>query len=136
MRALGVDLGQARIGLAVSAGSLAVPHETIERSGDPTADRTAILDAARSADCDTIVVGLPRSLDGSDGPAAQAALAEIEALRAAADGLEVLAHDERLTTVIAQQHLRDAGLDTRAQRSRIDESAATVLLQSWLEART
>jgi putative Holliday junction resolvase len=77
-------------------------------------------------------VGLPLSLDGSEGPAAQAALAEVEELRSAT-GLPVTTWDERLTTVTADQQL--AHLDGKARRAVVDKVAAAVMLQGWLDHR-
>lgn len=136
-RVVGVDLGERRIGLAVSdpSGVLATPLGVLERSGDDRADRRAILAAARDAGASRLVIGLPISLDGKIGPAARAVMAEVEALRAEAeDSMTVETHDERLTTVIAQQGLRAAGVKVRKQRRRVDAAAATVLLQSYLDA--
>ena len=134
-KALGVDLGERRIGLAVAAGDVAVPHATLERSGDPAADRAAIVAAAREAACNRIVVGIPTSLSGGVGPAAAAARLELDALRSLAPDLEVVAFDERFTTVIAERELRAAGLSSKQQRRVVDETAATVMLQSYLERR-
>jgi putative Holliday junction resolvase len=142
-RVLGVDLGSRRIGLAASdrSGVLASPHATLERAASLVDDHRAILEAAREVEAVRIVVGLPRSLDGRLGPAARAALDEIEALRvlARAEGVEVDTYDERFTTMIAQRNLRDAhprrGKRRAAQRDDIDASAAAVILQSWLDAR-
>ena len=138
-RIVGVDLGARRIGLAVSdpSGILASPLGLVERSGDPVADRRAILAAARDAGASRIVVGLPVSLSGSAGPAARAVMAEVEALRAEAeDPAMVVTHDERLTTVIAEQGLRAAGVKGKERRRRVDAAAATVLLQSYLDSAT
>ena len=134
-RALGVDLGTRRIGLALSDPSrtLATPHEVLRRSGDPAADRRAIIDTARRQDANVIVVGLPLSLSGRSGPAARAALEEVEALRAVAGDIEVTVHDERLTTVTAERALTEAGLRREARRRVVDKVAAAVMLQSWLE---
>ena len=134
-RALGVDLGTRRIGLALSDPSrtLATPHEVLRRSGDPAADRRAIVDTARRQDANVIVVGLPLSLSGRSGPAARAALEEVEALRAVAGDIEVTVHDERLTTVTAERALTEAGLRREARRRVVDKVAAAVMLQSWLE---
>ena len=134
-RALGVDLGTRRIGLALSDPSrtLATPHEVLRRSGDPAADRRAIVDTARRQDANVIVVGLPLSLSGRSGPAARAALEEVEALRAVAGDIEVTVHDERLTTVTAERALTEAGMRREARRRVVDKVAAAVMLQSWLE---
>lgn len=136
-RVLGVDLGERRIGLALSdpTATIATPHSVLTRGGDPAADRRAIVDAAREAGAGTIVVGLPRSLSGRDGPAARAAAAEVEALRAIAAplGLRVDTYDERLTTVIAHRRLDAANVRGRARRQVVDEVAAAVILQSYLD---
>ena len=137
-RALGVDLGSRRIGLALSdpTRTVASPHEVLTRGGDPDADRAAIVAIARDAGATTIVVGLPLSLSGKKGPAARAALAEIEALRSVADaaGITVVAHDERLTTVTAERSLQEARLGRDARRLVVDKVAAAVMLQSWLDS--
>jgi putative holliday junction resolvase len=134
-RALGVDLGARRIGLALSDPSrtVATPHEVLRRSDDPAADRRAIVDTARRQDANVIVVGLPLSLSGRSGPAARAALEEVEELRAVAGDIEVTVHDERLTTVTAERALTEAGMRREARRRVVDKVAAAVMLQSWLE---
>jgi putative holliday junction resolvase len=137
-RVLGVDLGSRRIGLAVSDpdGRVATPHSVVERSGDPDVDRRTILARAREAGASRVVVGLPLSLSGGVGPAAKAVLEEVDALRALAGGeVTVETHDERLTTVIAERGMREAGVPRRARRRTVDPAAATVMLQSYLESR-
>ena len=134
-RILGVDLGTRRIGLAVSdpSGVIASPLRVIERRGDPDADRAAILAAAREAEAERIVVGLPTELSGRAGPAARTARAEVEALRAAAPDLPVVLVDERLTTVIAERSLVQAGVRRKDRRAKVDKVAAAVILQSYLD---
>ena len=134
-RALGVDLGERRIGLALSDPSrtVASPHDVLRRSGDPAVDRRAIVDAARAQGASVIVVGLPLSLSGRTGPAAKAALREAEALRAVAGDIEIVVHDERLTTITAERALNEAGMKRDAQRQVVDKVAAAVMLQAWLE---
>lgn len=135
-RVLGVDLGSRRIGLALSdpAGRVATPHGMIERSGDPAVDRRRILAQAREADASRVVVGLPLSLSGDTGPAARAVLEEVDALRAlAGEEVTVETHDERLTTVIAEQGMREARVPRRTRRRTVDSAAAAVMLQSYLE---
>jgi putative holliday junction resolvase len=134
---LGVDLGTRRVGLAVSdpSGTLATPHGVLDRGDDPDADRRAIVAAARDVGATRIVVGLPRSLSGREGPAARAARAEVAALRAAAGPeLPVEVHDERFSTVVAERALA-AGGRRRARRRPVDAAAAAVILQSYLESR-
>ena len=135
-RALGVDLGGRRIGLALSDPSrtVASPYDVVLRGRDHAADHFAIVAAAREAGATTIVVGLPLSLSGAKGPAARAALAEVEELRAVAgDDIEVVLHDERLTTVTAERALDEARLSRTARKQVVDKVAAAVMLQAWLE---
>lgn len=107
----------------------------LTRSGDRGDDHAAILAIAREHDVGAIVVGLPRSLSGRAGPAAQEARAEIEQLQALAGDVPVEECDERFTTVIAQRSLADAGVRRDARRTKIDKVAAAVMLQSYLEAQ-
>jgi len=136
-RALGVDLGSRRIGLAVSDPSLTVatPLEVLTRRGEVADDHRAIVAAALEAEAAIIVVGLPLSLSGRDGPAARAARAEAEQLRvlAAASGIEVCLQDERLTTVTAERALDEARVRREERRRVVDKIAATVMLQAWLD---
>jgi putative Holliday junction resolvase len=136
-RALGVDLGERRIGLALSDPSrtVASPYEVLHRSGDREADNAMILLAARDADATTIVVGFPLSLSGKAGPAAKQAQKDVEALRAlAGDEFEIVLHDERLTTVTAERALMEARMNREARKRVVDKVAAAVMLQAWLEA--
>jgi putative Holliday junction resolvase len=136
VRALGVDLGSRRIGVALSdsGGVLASPYETVERSGDEARDHRRLLDLAADAEVEAIVVGLPLGLDGGTGPAAEAVLAEVERLRRATP-LPVETYDERLTTVTATRLLREGGVKGKARRRVVDQVAAAVILQSWLDGR-
>lgn len=133
-RALGIDLGEARVGVAVSddLGMLAHPVETIPVKAGRVMQR--ILEIAKNRDIQTIVVGMPRNMDGSFGPAAGKAQTFIEALRLESP-CRVVPWDERLTTVSAQRSLHEAGKNTRAQKAVIDQVAAQILLQSWLDSR-
>ena len=136
-RVLGVDLGSRRIGLALSdpLGVMASPLTVIERRGDAAADHRAIVDAARDAAAERIVVGLPISMSGRPGPAARAASAEVAALQAAAGDLPVETYDERLTTVSAERALAAGGVRGQARRRVVDKVAAAVMLQAWLDGR-
>ena len=136
MRVVGLDLGARRIGVAVSdsGGVLATPYTVIPRSGDDAADRARIADVVRELAAEAVVVGLPLSLDGSVGPAATAAEVEAVALRQVLD-VPVECHDERLSTVSAERSLAASGVKGAARRKVVDQVAAAVLLQSWLDAR-
>ncbi len=138
-RVAALDLGARRIGVAYSDSgrSIASPWGTIERSGDPGRDRSAVVDAVREVEASTVVVGLPLSLSGEVGPAARAALEEAAALRDLLEplGVSVETADERLTTVEAERSLRAAGRTGKKARKVIDSAAAMVLLQAWLDNR-
>ena len=139
VRAVGVDLGSKRIGLAATdrGGRLAFPWGTVERSADRAADHRAIATVVRDLEATTVVVGLPLSLDGGLGPAARAARDEADELAGvlAVDGVAVETFDERLTTVSAEAALAQAGKRGRSRRRVVDSAAAAVLLQAWLEHR-
>ncbi|MCD9623210.1 Holliday junction resolvase RuvX [Rhabdothermincola salaria] len=136
MRALGLDLGSKRIGVALSdsSGVLASPYDTVVRSGDVSRDHRRILALADEAEVEVLVVGLPLGLDGGVGPAAQGVLDEVENLRRVTS-LPVETYDERLTTVTATRLLREGGVKGKARRQVVDKVAAAVILQSWLDGR-
>jgi putative Holliday junction resolvase len=133
---LGVDLGSRRIGVALSDsdGTVASPLEVVERSGDESRDHRRLAAIVAEYEVESVVVGLPLSLDGSEGPAATDYGAEAARL---GDRLAVPVetYDERFTTVTAERQLRDAGVGGPTRRRVIDKVAAAVLLQAWLDAR-
>jgi putative Holliday junction resolvase len=133
-RVLGLDLGDARVGVAISDADrrLAVPHGTI-RTGQPPGELKAVAALVRDLEVTAVVVGHPRSMSGASGPRAQQAEAFAEALRAIVE-VPVELQDERLSTVQAERALRDAGLPGKRRRQVVDESAATVILNTWLDA--
>ncbi len=135
MRALGLDLGERRVGVAVcdSAGTVATPVETLVRTGDPDRDLQAIADQVHEWEAEIVVVGLPISLDGSEGPAARTARAEIDRLERLLE-VPVVSYDERLTTVIAERSLMEQQMKGPQRRGVVDRVAAAVVLQSWLDA--
>lgn len=128
---IGVDPGDARIGLAVSdkSGVLAVPLGTVPAGSDAIA---AIALEVRDTEAELVLVGLPRSLDGTEGHAA-AKVRDFAAQLAAVVGIPVRLVDERLTTVSASRALHQAGRNTKQQREVIDQAAAVELLQRALE---
>jgi len=136
VRALGLDLGSKRIGVALSTtdGSMATPYEVVERTRDRARDHQAIAELAADTGAELLVVGLPLSLDGSDGPAATSARAEARELESST-GLPVELWDERLTTVTADRDLQALDLDAKARRRVVDKVAAAVMLQAWLDHR-
>jgi putative holliday junction resolvase len=139
VRAVGLDLGSRRIGVAVSdsAGTLASPRTTVLRTNDAAADHRALVSLVLDAEAGVVVIGLPLSLRGDRGTAARAAEAEAADLAALLEpeGVEVELFDERLTTVSAHAALAETGKSSRQRRSVVDRSAAAVLLQAWLDGR-
>jgi putative Holliday junction resolvase len=133
--ALGLDPGSVRVGLAAAdpTGSLASPVAVLPRSrAGEMWDRVRREAAQRGAD--TIVVGLPRELDGSEGRAAE------DARRLAADaaretGLRVELYDERFTTAQAERALIAQGMRRERRRRSVDGVAAALMLQGWLDAQ-
>jgi putative Holliday junction resolvase len=134
-RVLGIDHGDARIGLALSdeLGMLAHPLETVhlKEVADPLGRIAAIV--AREK-IQQIILGLPRNMDGSYGPAAEKVRAFGVALKAAC-GCEVKLWDERLTSVAAQRSLHEAGRNVKNSRDVIDQVAAQMILQGWLDSQ-
>ena len=133
MRCLGIDFGSSRIGIAISddLGMLAHPLETIPNdTGFLSRLRQIVLEKGVSR----IVVGIPRNMDGSYGPAAEKAKLFLSELKAEFAGVQMIAWDERLTTVEAQRLLHAAGRDIKKSRPVIDQVAAQVLLQSYLDS--
>ena len=140
MRALGLDLGAKRIGVAVSDGDgrVATPVEVVHRTGDRRGEHRTLAALAAEWEVEVVVVGIPYSLDGSTGPMARAMAAEaVELERVLGDqpGVPVETYDERLTTVTAERALREQNLRGPQRRKVVDMVAAAVMLQAWLDAR-
>lgn len=133
---MGIDLGTKRIGVAISDsdGALALPYDVVLRSGDRARDHRRLADLAEEAEAVLVVVGLPLSMDGSVGRAAEAALEEAEDLRSVV-GVPVETFDERLTTVSADRSLMQVKMKADARRRVVDKVAAAVMLQAWLDTR-
>lgn len=132
-RILGVDHGDARIGIALSdpTAFLASPLDTV-RNTPRAAEEIAAL-AARH-DVGQIVIGLPRNMDGSYGPAVKKVRHFISELTAHTS-IPVVEWDERLSTVSAHHALREAGLDGRQRKGVVDQEAARIILQNYLDAQ-
>ncbi|HYZ12163.1 MAG TPA: Holliday junction resolvase RuvX [Actinomycetota bacterium] len=133
-RVLGLDLGDARIGVAISDDDrrLAVPLGTV-RTGAPS-DVKAIAELVRENDVTLLVVGHPLNMSGEAGERAHHAERFANALTGFLQ-IPVVLHDERLSSVQADRALRESGAGGPQRRRSIDRSAATVILQSWLDAR-
>jgi putative Holliday junction resolvase len=132
-RRLGVDVGDARIGVAVSDpdGILATPVETVA-AGPGAVARLAVL--AREHEVLECIVGLPMGLSGREGPAALKVRAFCAELAAAVDPVPIRLFDERMSTISADAMLRHSGRSARGKRSIIDQAAATVILQTALDS--
>jgi putative Holliday junction resolvase len=130
---LALDLGRARIGVAISdeLQLLAHPLETIPADERATQRLVQII---REKKVDHLVVGIPRQMNGQIGAAATEALRLVENLRAILP-CPVVTWDERLTTVAAHRALRDAGKKTRQTRGYVDQVAAQMILQGYLDRR-
>jgi len=136
MSAVGIDLGEKRIGVAISdsGGSLATPYEVVARTGSRDEDHRRIKAIVEEVEAEILVVGLPLSLDGTEGKAAQGARQEAEAIGQTVS-VPIELHDERLTTVEAERILKEQGLDAAERRNVVDKVAAAILLQAWMEGR-
>jgi putative Holliday junction resolvase len=134
---LGLDPGDARIGVARSdpSGFLATPVETVKRGrGDLARIQEIIAEIAKESEVLEVVVGLPRSLSGGEGPAAAKVRVWAAELAKAVDPVRVRLADERLTTVTAAAMLRDRNVSGgRKRREVIDQAAAVVILQHVLD---
>ena len=130
---LALDFGRARIGVAISDDLqlLAHPLETIPTKERPESRIARIVD---DKNVDHIVVGIPRQMNGRIGTAATEVLQFVEKLRAILP-CPVVTWDERLTTAAAHRALRDAGKKTRHTRGYVDQVAAQMILQSYLDSR-
>jgi putative Holliday junction resolvase len=133
-RALGIDLGTRRIGIAISdsKGKVATPYATLERTNDEH-DSKAIAEVASAEEAKLIVLGLPLMLDGTRGDAA--AVTEAFAAKLKEAGLRVALFDERLTTKQAESSLKRRGMKGRERRAVVYNVAAQVLLQSYLDTK-
>jgi putative pre-16S rRNA nuclease len=129
---LGIDPGDARIGVARSdpTGFLATPVETVRRG---KGDLSRLARLVREAEAVEVVVGLPRSLSGGEGPAAAKVREFAVRLAARIDPVAVRLQDERLTTVSAEAMLRDRGKKGAERRAVVDQAAAVLILQHALD---
>jgi putative Holliday junction resolvase len=132
-----VDVGTVRIGVAVSdpRRTLAIPLDTVARAKDGS-DLRALAGIAAEREVDDVVVGLPISLSGHEGPAAASVREFAQRLADALAPLPVVLVDERHTTTSAHQALHAAGRPGRRHRTVVDRTAAAILLQTVLDAET
>jgi putative Holliday junction resolvase len=134
MRWLGIDYGESRIGVAISddLGSFAVPVKTLQRGPNTTKEICGLLAGQGAIG---IVIGLPVNMDGTLGPAAAKAKEFGAQLQTALPATLIKFWDERLTTVEAQKALHSAGKNAKQSRKIIDQVAAQILLQKYLDAQ-
>jgi putative Holliday junction resolvase len=135
-RVLGVDVGTVRVGLALSdpTGTLASPLETLRRAKNKSdLDRLAAL--VLEHEVSEVVVGEPVHLSGASGASAADAADYAQELADRIPDVPVILIDERLSTVTAASQLREGGIDSRKQRGVIDQAAAVVILQQFLDSR-
>lgn len=134
---IGVDVGSVRVGVAASdpSGLLATPVRTLARDTSATAADLAELGRlVAEVEALELVVGLPRTLAGEEGPAAVEARQYARRLAVLVAPVAVRLVDERLTTVDAHRSLRESGVDGRRQRAVVDQAAAVLILQAALDA--
>ncbi len=132
IRALGIDPGSARIGLALSdeIGFMAHPLQTLKTGRESPRVIAAI---AAEKGSQVIVIGLPRNMNGTYGPSAEKSRA-LAATLTPLTKARVILWDERLTTAAATRRLQEAGRNSREQRQIIDQAAAVQILQDWLDS--
>jgi putative Holliday junction resolvase len=135
MRTLGLDIGEKRIGVAVSdpSGSVATPLSVLD-AREVAADIAALRRIVEAYEVQRLVVGLPLTMAGDEGPQAR------EVKRIASEisehlGMAVAYQDERLTSSAAERAMSETGASSRARRGRVDMVAATLLLQAYLDAQ-
>lgn len=134
---IGVDVGSVRVGVAASdpSGLLATPVRTLARdTTEATADLAELGRLVAEVEALEVVVGLPRTLAGQEGPAAVEARQYARRLAVLVAPVAVRLVDERLTTVDAHRSLRESGVDGRRQRAVVDQAAAVLILQAALDA--
>lgn len=135
MRAMGIDSGERRIGVALSdeLGLLAAPWKAVHVARGR--ELTELAAMAREREIEIVVVGLPTSLDGTEGPQAKRVRAFAERLASHLDGLPLVFADERFTTAEAERLLISRRMSREERRDRIDAAAAAIMLQGWLDAQ-
>lgn len=133
MRILGIDHGDVRIGIAMSdeTAFLASPLTTVQAGKSAVGEIVALV---VEHNVETIVIGLPRNMDGSYGSATEKVRVFTEKLKEQTD-VPIVEWDERLSTVSAHNDLREAGLDGRKRKGVVDKVAARIILQNYLDAQ-
>ncbi|MDR3364107.1 MAG: Holliday junction resolvase RuvX [Clostridiales Family XIII bacterium] len=140
-RVLGLDVGDRRIGVAISdeLGIAARGLFTLERTNTKS-DTQKILDVVKENECSAVVVGLPLNLSGQDSVQTEKVRAFAQKLENkfasnAMGGVPVVLYDERFTTRIAERELEAAGASRRQRKEAVDRQAAVLILEDWMRAR-
>ena len=136
-RRLGVDVGAVRVGVALSdpAPMLATPLVTLRRDAEGGTDLAELAALVTEHEVVEVVVGMPKTLAGRHGPAAEAAQSYGRELAGRIAPVPVVFSDERLTTVTASRMLSKRGVRGKKQRAVVDQAAAVEILQAWLDGR-
>ncbi|MCI8633174.1 MAG: Holliday junction resolvase RuvX [Lachnospiraceae bacterium] len=138
MRIIGLDYGSKTVGVAMSdpSGFLASPVETIKREEEVNLKQTVrrIRALCEENEVRTIVLGLPKNMNGSLGERAEKTLAFQKRLQRDLYQIEILLWDERLTTRQAEQPMIEVGMDRKKRKQVVDQLAAVLILQSYLDA--
>ena len=139
-RVLALDVGERRIGVAVSdaLNITAQGVTTIERVGIRK-DAGKVMDYIKEFDCDTVVIGLPKKLDGTDSPQTEKVyefktMLENKMRSSGMGNVNLTYYDERLTTVMAEKVLIEADVSRRGRKKVIDKQAAVIILQGYLDS--
>ncbi len=137
MRTLGLDVGEKRLGVAISdsMGLMAVPHSVINLTGDLETDLNSVADIVRESLVELVVVGFPVNLKSQISHAAKKAQDYVKLLEQKLE-VSVVLQDERLSSVEAQKKLKLAGVSSKKARQKVDMAAATIILQSWLDTQS
>lgn len=133
MRVVGLDIGDRRVGIAVSdeTGTIAVPRGVYSRRSEDE-DIAHLAQLARDVEATAIVAGLPLNLDGTEGDQARRTRTLAEAV-AERSGIPLHYVDERLTSVEAERAMIEGGLSRRSRKGRTDALSAVLILQAWLD---
>jgi len=141
-RVLGLDVGDVRIGVAVSdeLGITARGLFTLIRTNIKT-DTQRILDAVNANDCSAVIIGLPLNLSGEDSAQTEKVREFAEKLKNkfvsnAMQDVSVILYDERFTTVLAERAMKEAGASRKKVKESVDRQAAVVILEDWLRANS
>lgn len=135
MRILALDYGTKRVGVAISDETLSIAQPVEYIPAEPASGLLQrIQELIKNREVGLVIVGMPRNMDGTYGPAAAMVQEFVKSLKNALS-IPVKTWDERLTTVQANRYLREANVRQKKSRERVDKIAAAILLQSYLDAR-